>query len=490
MELQFESKPIRCLCRQVWGVQEAEQTQEVRLSDDMPDIGSIVCAWGQCVLRGKEWRTDSIGVSGGVMAWVLYAPSDGSEPRVVETWLPMQCKWNMADCKYEGTIRTSWLLTGVDGRMLSARKIMVRANAQVMAEAMAPGEKEIFLPTDVPEDVQLLMNSYSMQLPKEAGEKAFAIDEEMAVPGFEKMISIFVQPHIIEQAVVGGKAVFRGEANAHMVYLGQDGMIHSADREIPFSQFSDLDHDYDKEATLCVMGAMSNLETEPVENGMRLKAALVMQYIVLDREMLQIVEDAYSVIRRVECQMQSVILPAVLDRRKENLTYSADFPVRAGQMADVVAWPGHCAVRKSGSSWNLDTSGNVQMLYYDESGNLAADVQPFVTNWDVPAGENVTVNGFVRGYQQPQMHGMSAEGSVQTEAVFATDGEMTMVASLSMSEPQQPDMGRPSLILRRTGEETLWQIAKSSGSTVSAIQSANHLDAEPSVGQMLMIPVI
>ena len=257
MELQFERKPIRCLSRCVWDWQETEQTQEVRLSDDMPDIGSVLCAWGQCVLRGKEWRTGSIGVNGGVMAWVLYQPADGSDPRVVEGWLPMQCKWGMADTPVEGNIRTRWLLKNVDGRMLSARKLMIRANAQVLAEALLPGEQEICQPVELPEDVQLLKCQKSLVLPTEAGEKAFSVDEDITVPGFEKLVSIHAEPVVNEQAVAGGKAVFRGDARVHMVYMGQDGRIHSTDGEYPFSQFADLDRDYDKEATLCVMGAVS-----------------------------------------------------------------------------------------------------------------------------------------------------------------------------------------------------------------------------------------
>lgn len=490
MELQFESKPIRCLCRRVWDVQETEQTQEVRLPDDMPDIGSIICAWGQCVLRGKEWRTESIGVSGGVMAWVLYLPADGSEPRMVEAWLPMQCKWNMPESKYEGTIRTSWLIKGVDGRMLSARKMMVRANAQILAEALVPCEKEVFQPIEVPKDVALLKKSYPVLLPKEAGEKSFAVDEDMTVDGLEKMISICVQPVVNEQAVVGGKAVFRGDARVHTVYRGLDGMLHSTDREIPFSQFADLDQDYDKEAMLCVMGAVSNLETEQTETGLRLKAALVMQYLVYDRETVEIVEDAYSPVRRVTCQMRSVDLPMELDRRKEMMEYSVDFPMMNGQIADMTLWPGQNTVRRAGGLSEVESNGTVQVLYYDESGNLVADVRPYQAVWDVPTGEEATVQGMLRSYQQPQMRGGSVEGSLQTETVTTAAGDMNMVAALDMGEPERPDPGRPSLILRRAGEETLWEMAKKSGSTVEAIRSANQLEGEAEPGRMLMIPVL
>ena len=64
-----------------------------------------------------------------------------------------------------------------------------------------------------------------------------------------------------------------------------------------------------------------------------------------------------------------------------------------------------------------------------------------------------------------------------------------MVTALEPGQPKQPDPGRPSLILRRAGEESLWDLAKMSGSTVDAIRRANGLEAEPRPDQILLIPV-
>ena len=44
---------------------------------------------GQTILRGKEWRSDSVSFSGGMMVWILYAPEDGSEERCIDGWIPV-----------------------------------------------------------------------------------------------------------------------------------------------------------------------------------------------------------------------------------------------------------------------------------------------------------------------------------------------------------------------------------------------------------------
>lgn len=87
MEIEFQKAELPCLTAVVNEIQNGEQTQELRLPDDMPDVGKVLCAWGQTILRGKEWRSDCLTVSGGTLMWVLYAPEDGSESRIVEGWL-------------------------------------------------------------------------------------------------------------------------------------------------------------------------------------------------------------------------------------------------------------------------------------------------------------------------------------------------------------------------------------------------------------------
>ena len=116
-------------------VQNGEQTQELRISDGMPDIGRILAAWGQPILRGKEWRSDGVAVNGGILVWVLYAPEDGTEPRCVDSWLPFQMKWDLPDNTPEGKLRIQLLSRFVDARSISARKIMLRGGSFTTEEA-------------------------------------------------------------------------------------------------------------------------------------------------------------------------------------------------------------------------------------------------------------------------------------------------------------------------------------------------------------------
>ena len=67
---------------------------------------------------------------------------------------------------------------------------------------------------------------------------------------------------------------------------------------------------------------------------------------------------------------------------------------------------------------------------------------------------------------------------------------LPMVTGMEAGEMMKPDPGRPSLIIRSVGNNTLWEIAKETGSTEEAIRKANRLTEDPKEDQLLLIPVL
>ena len=121
MDLNFQNREVSCLSHALREIQNSEQTQEIKLTEGMPDVGRIVSAWGQPILRGKEWDADTLNYTGGMMVWVLYAPEDGSPERCVEGWIPFQLRWDIPEELPEGQIRLRLLPRLVDARSVSPR---------------------------------------------------------------------------------------------------------------------------------------------------------------------------------------------------------------------------------------------------------------------------------------------------------------------------------------------------------------------------------
>lgn len=499
MELQFEKTLCSCLRKSQPPVQTQEQTQEVRLPEGMPDVGTVMACWGQIVVRGKEWRTDAAGISGGVMAWVLYLPEDGGQPQCVEAWLPFQMKWNVEPGQYDGTLLAIPLLRSADARCLSARKLMVRTNVGVLTKILQPMEEELYQPGQIPEDVQLLKRKYPVCIPTEAGEKAFALEETLhfstADPKADKILSFSLKPEITEKKLMNDKVIFRGMAILHVLCRSDDGQLWSRDFDVPFSQYGELDRIHEDDGSVEVIPLVTNLELEPGEDGsLELRAGMSGQYVVYDRPVLELVEDAYSPKRSVTAAMSQLQLPVVLDTTSETLHAETVAELDVHKLVDVTFLPEHPYMTVGDMGAEAELSGTFQMLYYDPEGQLQCALSRWESDWQLPADSQSDVSAVLQpsGMAQALQDGADVKlrGDLWLESQTAAPKGLTMVTGLSLGEAQPPDPNRPTVIVRKLGEDTLWDVAKQSGSTVAAIEAANGLQQEPETDRMLLIPVL
>ena len=493
MQLQFQKSVHPCLQRVKREVRNQEQTQEVRLEDGMPDIGRVLGAWGQPIVRSKEWRNGAMHASCGVMAWVLYVPEDGGSVQCVQTWIPFQFKWELPDTDRDGTMEVNCLLGNVDARSTSARKLMVRANLGVMGEAMVPGEMAVYTPEELPEDVQILKNMYLLRLPREAGEKMFGIEEELVMPGsvpqMEKMLRYELQPELIDRKVMGSKVVFRGIGLLHLLYLGTDGGLHTWEHELPFSQYAELDQDYDQDACASVSFAVTGLELDPMENGaLSLKAGLTGQYVVDDRVAVEVVEDAYSPRRSVRIKTEDQQVPVILDENSQTL-HAVQSVEMDGQIVDVSFWPDHGRILQNEQGIEVQIPGQFQTLYYDDQGELQADMPRWEGSWSLSAGDNARVDAQITPTGRPAGSNREVSADVLLRAQTLARQGIPMVTGLELGEMSTPDPNRPSLILRKVGNDRLWDVAKQTGSTVEAICAANGLTDDSAAQKILLIPI-
>ena len=493
MELEFERKGLRYLKPLLQEVQTREQTQELRLTEGMPDVGRVLGTWGQVILRSKEWRGDCVACSGGVMAHVLYAPEDGSGPRAMESWIPFQMKWDLEDLRQEGELRMQCLLRFLDARSVSPRKLMLRCGVGVMAEAYREDTAMVSIPGTVPEDVQLRRSSYPVLLPMLSGEKSFQLEEELTLPlaGMKELVACTVQPRIGECRIMSGKLVFRGSAGIHGVFLSESGNPESTDLEVPLSQFVELEGALTPDARGDVRVELTGLEPELSGNTLRLRAGLLAQYVAEDRQLLELVEDAYSPERTVEPKLEELELPGILDCRQASVPVRQTIRHSAEKIVDVTYLQDFPS-RLQGDGVQLALPGMFQVVFRDENGMLQYTTARTEENWDMPAGEDSRTMTTVFPGSVPTANAgsgieLKAEPVLQTMTVSRRG--LNMVTGLQLGDARAKDPARPSLILRRAGAGSLWDIAKSTGSTVEAIRQANSLEGEPEESRILLIPV-
>lgn len=494
MELVFQKTPINCLDTLLSEVASTEQTQEIKLTEAMPDIGRIIDSFGQIIVRSKQWGAQNISLTGGVMAWVLYAPEDGSTMRCMDAWIPFQMNWDLSENGPDGEIRACVMLRSIDARVVSARKIVLRAGIGAMAQAFAPMDALISEAADIPDDVALLKNTYPMRLTCEVGEKNFLIDEDITAINAEKLLTYTLIPQITEEKVMGNKAVFRGNGNLHLRYLDTDGALRCADFELPFSQFAELSGIVGPDATVNVDGFVTSLDVRLGEAGsIRVKGGVTAQYQVDDRVTVCLPEDAYSPHRAVQTHFSSVVLPVSAERYCTAISCEQSVPADAKDVIDSAFYPDFPRVRMTEGNAYLELQGTFHTLYTAEDGTLRAVNARWEGSHTVPADDAVRIEAMPVTIAHPQVRigeGMlEAQTSLSLTISTTLKTPMQMLECVTLGELQEPDYERPSVILRRAGGMRLWDIAKACASTVEAIREANDLKYEPAPNQMLLIPI-
>lgn len=496
MDLPFEKRPEKFWQQKSYAPVTREESQELRLPESMPDVGRVIAAWGQAVLRGKEWRRDHIGLTGGMMVWVLYAPEDGSGPRRLESWVPFHIRMDQEHDGADGVIRAECVLCGVDARSVSSRKLMLRCQIGLMVQTLLPREAELCSPGALPEDIQVLDQVYPMVLTRETGEKTFLCDEQLSLPQgtppVSRILYCRITPRVTEQKVLSSRAVFRGVGELHLLCQDEGEKLCSLDLQVRFAQYLDLEGEYEEGAEVSNLLCVTSLETEAAEGGIRVRCGMVSQYIINAPTVVRCIADAYSNDRELALEQQEVLLPAWLDRQVteielgERLT-GDQVPLDAIFFPDlptVTRQPGGAEVRCGGSFQSLceapDGSLTGRQLRSARTETLKTECDTIPCTW-LRGGTGLRREG--SGWALAQ--DMELElGSVSTRPIG-------LVTGIRAGERREADPERPSVIIRPRGAgETLWDIAKYCGSTVSAIQRLNKLESEPEENRLLLIPVV
>lgn len=498
MEVEFDRTAMPCLQQVLRQMQSQEVTQEIRLPDSTPDVGKILGCWGQVLIRSKEWHGRDVNMSGGVLAFVLYAPEDGEDVKTVDAWLPFQMRWDIPESKRDGSLHLYGNLCSMDARPTSAGKILVRANVGMTAQAFEPTNANVYTAPELPEDIQLLRRSYPVCMPVEAGEKPFSMEETLTVdggkPDIEKILGYEMQARILDRKVMSEKVVFRGSASVRLLYGTEEGTVECCNFEIPFSQYSELEREYGQSAQCDVLIMLSSLEIELVAaDTVQMKAGLVGQYVICDRPMLQLTQDAYSLKRDVSLEMLSPEFPSILDMGQEICKLQTEAEVPGGEVILSTLRVELPRVFKQTDSIQVEMNGTFQTLYRNSEGRPETSTERWEASRSIPADMDsdtqilLLPNDMAEGTVLGQKLKLQSELAVQFQTRAGRG--IPMVAGLTLGEETLPDPGRPSLVLRRVDDGGLWKLAKTYGSTVEAIRGANHLTGEPDEGQFLLIPV-
>lgn len=502
MELALEQTVTEYLKKALGQIQNQEETLETVIPDSMPDAERILGCWGVPVIRSRELRSGGMTLNGGVEARVLYAPTEEEVPRLLEAYLPFSMKWDCPMESEEGIMRHDCRLRGMDARILNSRKILVRANLTAKGELYRNEREESCYLREKPRELEALQEKYPVLLPVEGAEKSFLLDEDLDLPAtcpeIGSLVRWDVQTELTDRKVMGGKGVFKGIVLLHLLYLSTEGKLCTWDFDVPFSQYVELAGSYEEEEDLDVTTMLSALEVASGEEPrrLRLRASVIAQCMVWARKSISLLKDAYSLTRQVNAEVQNMELFSRLDRQTIRRQGEAVIPMGNGTVIDGAMYPEFPAVRRMGDTTRLEMPFAAHILYLDEEGKLQGKSASGTAEWETALAENAALEADCQpdGRLQWSMGGGSCtlRAGLTIQADSFSSVQVPSICGLRMGEELPKNPQRPSVVICKPGQDGgLWEMAKTFGSTVTAIQSANGL-SESAAGpeQLILVPVL
>lgn len=377
MELSFQTLPMRYLGNPIQGSQTQEQTAEVIVPDSCPDVARIVYTSASVIVRGKECRTGSVLVSGGIRASALCIPEDDSGARTLESYLPFSLRIEHPGVTERTQAVVSAFVRQIDARLIHSRKILIRADLCCTAECLTAEEETLYALSAPPKELQTKRRTYPVSLPKETAEKNFTVTDDLTLPTgkpFASEICCYeTVPRITDCKVVGSKAVFKGTLEVNMLYLSGDGSAQTWEQQLPFSQYAELAEDYD-EASLCVTPLVSaaELTLEPSGEGraMSLAVTLNAQCLVSGPVTMELIEDAYAVGAALEPAWTQYALACRLDCQTLRDEVRQQLAADAEAVLECAVYHDLPYFERAEGKLRVRAPLNMKLLYRDKDGAL------------------------------------------------------------------------------------------------------------------------
>ena len=483
MELAFEEKKMPYLSLVARQVLYQEETAESIVPDSSPDMARIVDCSGRVLLRSKDCRDGSVTISGGVQAEILYQAEEESGLRSLHVYLPFSVRVENPDLTGSAYVQCDCRIRSIDGRMLNPRKAMVRVNLGCAVVAFEPAEQSIWT---LPENsgLQVKRKTVPLFLMKTKGEKSFVVSEENELPSGRAAVSEIYRwdalLELTEKKLIGSRAVFKGTATVRLLYSGADGSLNTWSFQVPFSQYAELDQE---------------INGEDVSVDLMLTLNVLAQCIAGEQEQVEIIEDLYSTEQQVTPKTATLRAVSLLDQQNLHQGVRETISAPVSQTLDTMVYLDFPTQERSGEQVRVTSSAQVSVLYLDEEGQAQSVQRRMDASCETQLHPDCELHAQAAltadAYAAPVPEGAEARFSVDFSLDSMAVEELSMVCGAEVSDREDTDEERPSIIIRAvTQTESLWILAKSCNTTVDAICKANGLQEDtPIEGTMLLIPM-
>lgn len=482
-----------------------EETLEMIVPDACPDILRVVETEGKVLLTRREVMDGRVEVGGVVRAAVLYCPDGEPGIRRLMVSVPFTCGADIAGAGPGCQVVASARCCGADTRTINPRKVLVRAEAAVDLTVYSPRMESICAQVleAAEQGVEQLTETREVYLTACVQEKPFPLSDTVTLsagkPAAVELLKSRVELSRGESKIIGNKLIFKGSANMSLLYRGQDDGLYSAGAELPFSQIMEIAgvaEEAECDMELALTGAECTLDAGDDGRTVSVELELLAQAVVRESRTIQVLTDAYSTREPLTAERADCPLDARLDRgeRSQNVREVWETPGTVREIVDRSMTVTQVTQSQEGERRILTAQVELQTLCRDEEGELfsARHSMAVPCALELPEGCACFCGCEAVGdiYAAPAPGGVEVRFALDFRYCALMRRQIAALDGLVPGEAPEETGEQPSLVLRMLGQgERLWDVAKTYGTTIADIVSANGLEGEAdAVGRLLLIP--
>ncbi len=509
MELLLDNKKSEYMRRVASGSAIHEENTEIIVSDKSPDIMRIVRGNGNFFLKDKEAREGKISVEGMIKGIVLYIAEGEHSMRKLDVAVPFFHTFDAEGVTPDSKVIVKSCLRAFDVREINPRKVSVRASVEVSYRAYERAEEVIcggVIDADKYGVCTKARKVYGYR-PIIIREKSFSISDDIEFSGDEMNLSTILLGEVsltqTETKIIGNKSILKGVADVSYVYSTEDGMLHSDERELPFSHILDIDG-MDDSHELCVELAVTGFDFDPqydaAGNARYMTVSITGEATatVFEQSEQEAIEDAYSTMYGFEVERRSVPVSKYIDKFEKRAPVSESIETGNGikRVLDVSVSLFAPVKRRENDNEILSSDAQIFVMYIGEDDLTygASRRISVVCPMELSENHNYEASARVRGrsYSIGRDNEINVRFFVDFGITEVESQNAAIVSAMEVDTEKFTDRkARASITVKRINKGCdVWSLAKEHGTTIEEIASANGISEEGYIpcGKMLIIP--
>ena len=485
-----------------------EEATEIIVSDKSPDIEHIVKGVGNVFIKSKDVRDGKISVEGTIKGVVLYIASEEKCPRKLDVSIPFFHTFESDGVTPDSKVLVKAVVRSFDVREMNPRKVSVRASIELTYRAYNLCEEEICRGVIGAEKygVEEKYTNINDYRPIIIKEKSFSVNDDIELSGKDTELSGILTSGVLlvpgEMKVIGNKAIVKGVCEVNYIYTTEDGVLHSAEHELPFSHILDIDgmeDGHNLEISLEVSGYDLDVSYDASGKARYITVSVTadISALVCERTETKALCDAYSTSCDAEVSRMEFRSARYIDKTEKRVPHSETLQLQNGvkKVLDVSVLPQLPVRRRENGSEVISSDVVISVMYISEDDLLytASRRACIVCPVEIKENRDYAVATSVRGkgYSQGNDKELNVRFFMDFEVTETENEKTSLVCKVETSEETGDKTRTPSICVMRVSEKCdIWSVAKKHRTRAKEICLANGIENEEYVdkGRVLLIP--